>query len=127
MSKALPASCGAGLVKIGAVPLPNAVRFSKGIAPSQGIAFLDEDKQYYITNTQPDLETTLGKVSESLDKIAASLTKIGTILTSIGAGMTGPSTAPPPTLATDVADITANVTAINLLKAQLDTLKGNLI
>jgi hypothetical protein len=51
--------------------------------------------------------------------MAAAITKIATIFTSIGAGMTGPTTAPPGTLVTDVVELNTMVTEINTLKGQL--------
>ncbi len=115
MSKVLNATCAAGVVLAGE-PIPGPVAsaeiLSKGIGPSTGILIMDKDKATYVTSNASDLESTL-------TTLASVLTDIATTLTSIGASMTGPTTAPPPTLAVDVAKITAAVVQINLLKAVL--------
>lgn len=85
---------------------------SKGQGESQGVLLIDGEKAFYLTSNATDLETTIEKLNSSLNKLVS-------ILTAIGAGMTGPTTAPPPTLATDLAEITA-------LVSELTTLKGNL-
>lgn len=115
MSKILNANCAAGVVVAGEPvpgPVASAVILSKGVGPSSGVLAMDEDKATYITSNASDIESTLGV-------LATVLTDIATCLTSIGAGMTGPTTAPPPTLAVDVAKITAAVVQINLIKAVL--------
>lgn len=112
MSKALEATCVAGVVTAGGIPVPAADILSKGIGPSTGILILDEDRAKYVTSNATDIESTL-------TQIASALTTISTALTSIGAAMTGPTTAPPPTLPTDVAQILAAVIQINLIKGLL--------
>lgn len=113
MSKILPATCSAsGKVTCEGVEVPEAVVLSLGKQASSGLLLLDRDKAWYFPSSATDIETTLGKVSSALEKIAS-------ILTSIGGGMTGPTTAPPPTLAVDVA-------ALNAIKGEIDTLKGAL-
>lgn len=112
MSKTLEANCTGNVVKIGSDPIAAEI-LSEGVGESQGIVVMDKDKAYYITSNATDLKTTLQKLTDAL-------TQIGTTLTSIGAGMTGPTTAPPPTLATDVAQINLIVTELTTLK---DTLK----
>ncbi len=112
MTKAVAATCLNGVVKIGTLEVPEAVILSAGVGSSSGICFFDKDKIYYVTSVSSDLETTLAKVIDALTQLASTLT-------SIGAGMTGITTAPPPTLATDVA-------ALNTIKAALTTLKGQL-
>lgn len=99
MSKILSASCVAGVVTSQGVPVTEAVVLSEGVGSSSGALLLEEDKAFYITSNASDIKQTLNKV-------VAALNKIGETLTAIGAGMTGPSTAPPPTLATNVAEIT---------------------
>lgn len=113
MSKILAATCDAtGKVTADGVIVPGAIVLSLGKQASSGLLLLDADKAWYFPSSATDIETTLGQVSTALEKIANTLT-------SIGAGMTGPTTAPPPTLATDVA-------AIMQIKAALDQLKGAL-
>ncbi len=126
MTVSLEATCVASVVKIGALPLPSAKKFSAGVAASEGVAFIDGEKQYYFANTTPDLETTLGEIKKGLDKTAAALTKLTSILTDIGAGMAGAGTTPPPTLATDLLDITQAATDLTAISTTVELLKGNL-
>lgn len=113
MSKVIPATCDAnGKVTADGVEVPEAIVLSLGKQASSGILVIDGDRAWYFPSSATDIESSLDKISLALEKIAA-------ILTSIGAGMTGPTTAPPPTLATDVA-------ALTTIKGQVDTLKGAL-
>lgn len=112
MPRAIEATCVAGVVTAGALPVTSAAIQSEGIASSSGILLLDGDKAFYLAKTSPDLKTTL-------EKIASALGQIATTLTSIGAGMTGPTTAPPPTLAADVAALTVIQTQLSVLKEAL--------
>jgi len=111
MSKVLEATCLANTVTSGGVPVEAAV-MSEGVGQSDGLLVLDKDEAYYLAKTSPDLKTTL-------EKLVSSLTKVTEVLTNIGAGMTGPTTAPPPTLAADVTEINTTI-------AELSTLKDNL-
>ncbi len=127
MSKVLDATCDAqGMVTAEGVQVPAASVLSEGKAASSGVLLLDQDKARYLPSSASDIAATIDKVVKVLDDLAPALTQIATILTSIGAGMTGPTTAPPPTLATDVLQITAKVTALNATKTELNTLKGAL-
>ena len=113
MSKILPATCDAnGKVTADGVEVEGAIVLSLGKQASSGLLYLDADKAWYFPSSATDIQTTIDKVSQALEKIAS-------ILTSIGGGMTGPTTAPPPTLVTDVA-------TLNTIKGELDTLKGAL-
>lgn len=112
MTKMLVGTCQAGAVKVDGDLVTEAVILSKGIGASSGALFIDGEKVFYIPNNSADLETTLTKVIAAINKIA-------TTLTSIGAGMTGPTTAPPPTLVADVLELTT-------LSTELSTLKGAL-
>lgn len=113
MSKVLPATATAdGKVFCEGVEVPEAQILSLGKQASSGILMIDGDKVWYFPSSATDIEQTLSKLSAFLDKI-------GPVLTSIGAGMTGPTTAPPPTLATDVL-------AIATIKTEVDALKGAL-
>lgn len=111
MSKTLNASCAAGVVTLNGAPVEAEI-LSEGVGESEGALILDKEKAFYIASNATDLKTTLEKISDAL-------TKVGETLTAIGAGMTGPTTTPPPTLA-------ANVVEINLIVAELTTLKGAL-
>ncbi len=126
MSKALAATCVGSVVSVGGIPVSVATIFSKGVAQSSGVAFLDEDKAFYFANTAPDLETTLTQVVNALDQAVTAINKVADTLTAIGGGMTGPTTAPPPTLITNVAAITAATVQITTAKTALNTLKGSL-
>lgn len=126
MSKMLEASCVAGVVTAGGFPVPAADIQSEGVGPSEGILILDEDKAKYLAKTSPDLKSTLDDLSSLLGTITTTLTTIATTLTSIGAGMTGPTTAPPPTLPTNVASITSDVATLTALKVEVDLLKASL-
>jgi hypothetical protein len=113
LSKILDATCNAaGLVSAEGVTVPAAEVLSEGKQASAGLLFLDGEKARYLPSSATDIKTTL-------EKMASALTTIATALTSIGAGMTGPTTAPPPTLAADVASIASVVTQINVLKEAL--------
>lgn len=112
MSKVLEATCAAGIVTSGGFPVVSATVLSQGIGPSTGFLILCEDAAYYVAKTSPDLDATL-------QQIITALTDVATALTAIGAGMTGPTTAPPPTLGVNVASITAAAAALTTLKAIL--------
>jgi hypothetical protein len=126
VSKVLAATCVAGIVKVGALVVPAAEVLSEGVASSSGIVILDEDKAYYVAENSPDLKSTIEKVIDSLEDLASVLNTIATTLTSIGAGMTGPTTAPPPTLAVNVATIISKAAEITASRAELLALKGAL-
>lgn len=111
MSKVIEATCQANVVTVDGQPV-DATILSKGLGSSSGIAVLDKDSVTYVTSNATDLETTI-------DNLNQSLTKLITIVTAIGAGMTGPTTTPPPTLAADLAEITAIVATLTTLKGQL--------
>lgn len=127
MSKVLNATCDAsGLVTAEGQTVPAARVLSEGKQASQGVLILEEDQANYLTSSAADVKTTIEKLIAAIESIADATTEIANTLTAIGAGMTGPTTAPPPTLATSVTTITLKVTALNSTKAQLNTLKGAL-
>lgn len=124
MSKILPATANAlGIVTADGVPVTAAQILSLGKQQSSGLLFLDGDKAWYFPSSATDIKTTITKLSNSITSLNAALTQIATTLTSIGAGMLGPATAPPPTLAADVLVITGKVTELVAIKAELETLK----
>ncbi len=106
------ATCEAGVVKVGNYTISDVTILSGGVGSSTGLLIIDLDKCYYVPNATSDLELTL-------DKIVDSLTKIGAIFTSIGSNMTGPTTAPPPTLVADLLEL-------NNIAIELEMLKGEL-
>lgn len=113
MSKILSATCDAnGKVSVAGKEVPDALVLSLGKQSSEGALLLDELLKIYVTSSATDIKTVI-------EKLSALITQISTTLTSIGAGMTGPTTAPPPTLASDVAMLTS-------IKVELDTLKESL-
>lgn len=123
MSKMLPASCVGGIVTSEGFPVPAAEILSEGVGQSEGILLIDEDEARYLAKTTPDLKTTLEQTIAALDQLSSAMTTVASALTSIGAMMTGPTTAPPPTLPTDVASITAAVVQATAAKVQLQALK----
>lgn len=113
MSRILEATANAaGVVTALGVPVDGAVILSEGKQASSGVLIVDGDKCWYVASSATDIKTTI-------EKCADAITKIANLFTSMGAGMTGPTTAPPPTLATDVAAINAVVTELNALKGAL--------
>ncbi len=113
MSKILSATCSpAGVVTADGVPIVGAIILSEGKQASSGTAVIDGDKVWYLTSSATDVKTTIEKMAEAV-------TKIATMFTSIAAGMTGPTTAPPPTIVTDVAELNTMVTNLNVLKEAL--------
>lgn len=99
MSKVLPATCQDNQVTVEGQVIEAEI-LSNGVGESSGLAIIDEDKAYYLPNMTSDISTILTDLSTMIKDIAA-------MLTAIGAGMTGPTTAPPPTLAADVAALQA--------------------
>lgn len=127
MSKILEATCDAeGVVKVGEIEVPDVIVLSAGTQESTGLLFLDGEKKVYLPSSASDIASTIQAAIDTITEVAAAVTKIGTTLTAIGAGMTGPTTAPPPTLAVDVAELNTKVTALNAIKSDLDELKGAL-
>lgn len=126
MSKVLEASCVAGIVKVGLLPVVGTTILSEGVGASTGLLVLEEDTATYVAKTTPDVKTSIERTMDALEDIASVLNTIATTLTSIGAGMTGPTTAPPGTLATDVATIVSKATEITATRTLLSTLKESL-
>lgn len=127
MSKILDATCDAsGKVTADGIIVTEATVLSEGKQASSGVLVIEEDRARYIASSATDVKTTIEKTIVVLDDLTAALTEIATALTAIGAGMTGPTTAPPPTLPTSVVTITNKITALTATKAELNTLKGAL-
>lgn len=119
MSKALPASCVAGVVTAGGVPVLTADKLCEGVASSEGVLILDEDEATYIAKTSPDLKTTLTKLIAILTDLTTALTVIDTkvLVTTCGAGPG--STVPLPLAASSIASLTATKAELLLLKETL--------
>lgn len=111
------------IVMEGTFPIPTAQVLSEGKQASSGVLLMQGEECFYITSNATDIKTTIAKISSIIEDLNSALTQIATTLTSIGAGMTGPTTAPPPTLAADVLAITGKVTELTATKVELDLLK----
>lgn len=123
----IEATCDAeGKVTALGVVVDVAAVISEGKQASSGILFLDGELAFYVASSATDVKTTIEKIVAVIDDLTASLNQIVTVITSVGAGMTGPTTAPPPTLATDLAVLTGKVTTLNATKTALNELKGAL-
>lgn len=112
MSKMLDATCSAGVVQVNGLPVDDCEILSEGIGQSAGIILMEGLVSRYVPSTASDLKDTLTEV-------IAALTEIANVLTAIGGGMTGPTTAPPPTLPASVITINAKVTLLTTLKGAL--------
>lgn len=124
MSKILDATASAsGVVTAESTAVQVAEILSEGKQTSAGVLLMQENKAWYLTSSATDIKTTIEKLISVIESAANSITQIGITLTSIGAGMTGPTTAPPPTLAADVVLLNLDVTELNAVKAELETLK----
>jgi hypothetical protein len=110
--KMLEATCIAGVVKVGALPVLGATILSQGIGASSGVLLLqDDDGKIYIAKTTPDLTTTL-------DQLTTALTQIASALTVLDAKPLGTLPAVPGAAA-NIAAITAANAALTALKAIL--------
>lgn len=113
MSKTIAATCVAGVVTAGGVPVSEAVKLSAGVASSEGILIQDELRAYYLTNMANDLKTTI-------EKLIQILTQVNTALTNSAGGIAAVDAKDgPPAATTNVAAITAAV-------VQLTTISGDL-
>lgn len=125
MSKVLEATCLAGVVKVGALPVPSATILSEGVGASEGVLLMQDDEQFYVPDTTPDLKTTLDKLTDSLTQINTSLTQAVTALTQSVLALTlldakPLGTLPPvPAVAGNTAAITAAAAAITAAQVQL--------
>ena len=126
MSKILAATCVAGVVTSEGVPVPIAEIFSAGIASSEGLLILQNGNAFYITSNATDIEATLDGVSDAITSLTATIAQLITTFGSFAAAMTGPTTAPPPTLAAELAVLTAKSAELTATKATLELLKAGL-
>lgn len=127
MSRVIEATCDAnGKVTADGVIVDGAIVLSEGKQASSGLLFMQGEKVVYIPSSATDIKTVIEKLVLVIDDLNASLNQLVTTLTAVGAGMTGPTTAPPPTLASDLAQITVKVTSLTSTKSALNTLKGAL-
>lgn len=127
MSKIFAATCDAnGKVKVEGFEVDVAVVLSEGKAASSGVALFQDDKCFYIPSSATDVKATIDQLVLLIEKLATTLGNIATTYGSIAGAMTGPTTAPWPTLATDVTAMNTKVTELNQIKSDLNTLKGAL-
>lgn len=112
MLSLVEATCENEVVKVEGTTVEPVVIKSKGLGESQGLLFVVGDKVYYVASSFQDISDVIDKVKESVDKVAD-------ILSSIGSSMTGSTTAPPPTLASDLAELSTLSTELNALKESL--------
>lgn len=114
MSKTLAATCQAGVVRIGTVVLPDAVKFSEGVGSSEGVAILDQDKQFYLAKTSPDLKAAIVELIDLTTKLT---TLVGLVNTAI------PSSAAYPDFATKELEITGPSSILSRLTLLKDNLR----
>ena len=127
MTKVLRATCDANSkVTAEGVEVPAARILTQGKQASVGILIIDEGRCDYVATNTTDIVTTIEKAMAVIEDLNACLNQLVLVITAIGAGMTGPTTAPPPTLAADLAQITAKVATLTATKTALETLKGAL-
>lgn len=126
MSKILEATCSASGVVTSDSLTVEAEVLSEGNQASSGLLILEEASAWYLTSSATDIKSTLERVASALEDLESALTTVANTLTAIGAGMTGPTTAPPPTLATDVSSIISKVAEVTATRGQINTLKDAL-
>lgn len=127
MSKVLKAIATGGQVKVNGVIVQDAEFMSEGVADSEGLLYIEDEKSYYDPNTTPDLKTTLTKLIDVLTQTTSALTQIASGLGAIDVKPTGGTgSASTPVAASNISSITSSVSSINTLKADLSSLKDNL-
>ena len=112
MARIIAATCANGQVTVAGVAIEAEI-LTAGVASSSGVVILQDDNVWYVATNTLDLSDVIEKTAELVNLCA-------TLFTAIGAGMTGPTTAPPGTLAADVLNIQTKATALDALK---DTLR----
>ncbi len=112
MVKVLPATYATGVVTADGLPVPGVTILCQGLGSSSGILILEGTQKTYVAKTSPDLDSALEQVITAIGKISDSLT-------SIAAAMTGPTTAPPPTLPALLIQIAAASASLSALKGSL--------
>lgn len=147
MSKVLEATCDEGIVKVQGVALPDAKILSEGKGSSTGVVIIDADKQYYIADTTPNLDTTLGKlidvlgeVKTGLEKAADGIQKVDTAGYFIGSPLTpnvvmaaAPNPGSPiigipatPKASSEISAVNDAASAVGDIIGDLEDLKGDL-
>lgn len=126
-TKMLDATCDAtGKVTAEGSLVEEATVISQGKQASSGVLLIEREKPRYLTSNATDIVTTIEKTVTVIDAISESLNQIIIIFNEIATNMTGASTAPPPTLASDLAQITTRISTLSATKTSLNSLKGAL-
>lgn len=109
MAKALEATCEAGIVKVGNLIVDDAIILSLGAAPtSTGVLFIEGAASYFVASSAPDVKTLIENMVAIVEKIALIATGLDAVTVSPGGQA-------------------ANITALTLLKTQLNLTKDTLI
>lgn len=116
MSKVLDATCEAGIVKVGTVAIPEAIKLCEGIAPSVGNLIIQGDKMYYVAKTTPDVKTLITQMIALLTDV-----KTGLQLLDSRVGLVSATGGVP-----NVVVATSTIASITSKIATLTTLKDNL-
>lgn len=129
MSKTLNASCTAGVVQVGSVPIVADI-LSEGVGSSEGIAVLDENKAFYLAKITPDLKQTLERLMEVLEQVKNGLDSAANALTTLDTngfliGATG-AVPSPPVAASDISQITAASGQVEAISSQIQALSESL-
>ncbi len=126
LPKTLFAQCYQGTVRADGVEVPAAWVISQGQGVSQGVLLIEGPNAYFITSNASDIKRHMEKTVDVITDLNTCLTQLVTTLTAIGAGMTGPTTAPPPTLAAQLTVISNKITTLGQSAAYLTTFKDQL-
>ncbi len=86
MGKIIEASCESGIVTADENSVAGAVILSEGIAPSDGVLILQDEKQFYVAKTSGDLKDLIQSVCDIL-------TNVVTVLSSHDSGLGSTQTA----------------------------------
>lgn len=107
MSKALAATCEAGVVSVGGVNIDGVIILSQGTKSSSGVMFMQGGDLYYVASNATELNTLIDKVQDVLAKIETALTGLDGATNSPGAQ-------------------TANIAQITTVKTAILAMKDNL-
>jgi hypothetical protein len=126
MSKVLSATCEAGVVKVEGLAATDVIILAEGLGASTGVLIMQDGQAYYVPYAAIDLKNTLIKIDSTLTNVIDAINKIGDTLVTIGSGMTGPTTAPPGTLAADVLIIKNYAAVLGTVKTDFAAIKDEL-
>ncbi len=74
MSKAIAATCVAGIVTADGLPVPTAEKLSEGVAASTGVLVMQGQSQFYVAKTSGDLKTVITQLNTILTNLVTVLT-----------------------------------------------------